>query len=578
LDRRLTTIVAADLVGYSRLMAADEEGTISRLRAARTEVIDPAVSNGGGRVIKTMGDGLLIEFPSPVAAVRCVIVVQDAMVVRESGPEDNRLRFRVGVNLGDVVEDDGDILGDGVNVAARLEGLSAPGGAVISRSVHDQLRGKVVSTLTPMGPQKLRNIPDPVDVWRVEIDGAAAPPMQYDLPDKPSIIVLPFNNMSSDPDQEFFCDGLVEDVTTALSRFRQLFVIARNTAFTYKGRSVDVREVSRSLGVQYVLEGSVRSAGNRLRVTAQLIDAINDRHIWAEKFDGETSDIFDFQDGLTSSIVAAVAPEVNTAEIERAKRLPVTDMTVWGLNAQARAETHLFTPDSLARCCELANKAIAIDLENSEGHAIIAEAHCIEALYVWNRPAQDSLKLMLVAAEKAIALDRKNEHALLPLALGQIFMRCHTEAVALMRRALTLNPNSGDSMCVLGLSLIWDRQYEEGLAVLRQAQRLGPYSVWGSYILVHFGVAAFYSGDFDSTVAHCNEAHSEYPRNPTALRLKATALGHLGRTEEARATLDKLEKLIPGVTITSSRVAVLSNHEEDVELFLEGLRRAGMPE
>lgn len=578
MDRRLTTIVAADLVGYSRLMAADEEGVIGRLRAARAEVIDPTVAEAGGRIIKTMGDGLLIEFPSPVAAMRCVIAVQEEIAERETGPEDQRLRFRVGINLGDIVEEGDDILGDGVNVAARLEQLSAPGGAVISRAVHDQLRGKVDAELTAMGPQKVKNIPEPIDAWRVEIEGAEPAPMSYDLPEKPSIIVLPFANMSPDPDQEFFCDGLVEDVTTALSRFRQLFVIARNTAFTFKGKSVDVREVSRALGVRYVLEGSVRSAGRRLRVTAQLIDAVSDRHIWAEKYDGDAEDVFEFQDELTGSIVASVAPEVNAVEIERAKRAPATDLSVWSLNARARAELIEMTPESLIRCREFVEQALALDPRNSESHALIAESHSIEALYAWNRPPAETLPLIMDAAEKAVALDRKNESALVSLAFGLILMRRHSQAISMSRRALELNPNSSDAMSVLGIVLIWDRQPEEGVRFVREALRLSPRDWRACYNRVHVGVATFYARDFEATVAHCEEAHREFPQNPTPLRLMAAALGWLDRTEEARAALTALEKLVPGVTVASSRIAVIAAYEEDVELFLEGLRRSGMPE
>ena len=330
-------------------MAADEESMITRLRAIRSEVLNPTISKAGGRIIKTMGDVFLIEFSSPVDAVRAAIDVQTQMDEREKGPEDQRLRFRIGVNLGDIVEDDGDVLGDGVNVAARLKALSAPGGACISRSVYDQSRGKVDTELTPMGPQKVKNIPEPVDVWRVEIEGAAPAPMQFELPDRPFLIILPFANMSTDPEQEFFCDGMTEDLTTELSRFRRLFVIARNNAFTFKGRNVNVREVSRALGVQYVLEGSVRSAGKRLRVTVQLIDAINDHHVWAEKYDGDVEAVFDFQDHISGQIASIVEPEVTAAEIKRASRRPSVDLTVWQLNSRAEFESGAFSPDSLLR-------------------------------------------------------------------------------------------------------------------------------------------------------------------------------------------------------------------------------------
>lgn len=578
MERRIATIVAADLVGYSRLMAADEEGTISRLRDIRARLVKPEIASNGGRIVKTMGDGLLVEFSSPVKALRCVTRIQDTMATTETGPGDTRMKFRIGINLGDVVDDDGDILGDGVNIAARLETLSSPGGAVISRSVRDIVQGKLDVPLTPMGPQRLKNIPDPVEAWRLDLAGADAPPMQFELPEKPSIIVLPFENQSPDPEQAYFCDGLSTDVTAALGRFRQLFVIARNTALTYKGKTADIREISQTLGVQYVLEGSVRSAGGRLRVAVQLIDAVNDRHLWSEKYDGELANVFDFQDDVTDRVVAAVAPEVTNAEIARARRNPTTDLSVWALHARARAEFLAFTPESMTRTCEIAHQAIGIDPGNSESHAILAEAHCLEALYGWNRPPAGSLELSMAASKRAIELDRRNEHAMLTMGFALVNMRRHTDALLMARKALKINPNSTDCMSLLGIVLVWERQYDEAIEVLNAALRLGPHDHWGCYIKVHLGVAAFYRHRFEETIAHCDDAHNDSPQNPTPLRLKTTALGHMGRLEDARKTLRQLQERIPNVSLEMSSYAVISNYPEDVEFFLEGLRLAGMPE
>lgn len=578
MERRVATIVAADLVGYSRLMAADEVGTISRLREVRARLVDPAISDNGGRIFKTMGDGLLVEFPSPLQALRCVTLIQDTMARTESGPEDAQLKFRIGMNHGDVLGDGGDILGDGVNVAARLESLSAPGGAVVSRSVHDYVLGKLDVAMTPMGPQRLKNIPNAVEAWRLNLVGAEAPPMQYELPEKPSIVVLPFENLSPDPEQAFFCDGLTTDVTAALGRFSQLFVIARNTALTYKNKAADVREISQTLGVQYVLEGSVRSTGNRLRVAVQLIDAMNDRHLWSEKYDGELANVFDFQDDVTDRVVAAVAPEVTNAEIARARRNPTTDLSVWALHARARAEIFAFTPASMRRTREIAQQAIEIDPDNSESHAILAEAYCLEALYGWNRQPAKSLEMSMEASKKAMKLDRRNEHAMLTMGFGLVNMRRHGDAIRMARKALKINQNSTDCMSLLGIVLAWERQYDEAVDVLNAALRLGPHDHWGCYIKVHLGVAAFYRRHFEETISHCDDAHNDSPQNPTPLRLKTTALGHMGRLDEARETLRQLQELIPDVSLKSSRYAVISNFPEDVEFFIEGLRRAGMPD
>ncbi len=578
MERRLTTIVAADLAGFSRLMAADEEGVIRRLRAARGEVIVPAVDEAGGRIIKTMGDGLLLEFPSPVVAVRAVIAIQEAIAARETGSEDQRLRFRVGVNLGDVVEDGDDILGDGVNVAARLEQLSAAGGAVISRSVYDQLRGKVDVTLIAMGPQRVKNIPDPIDAWRIDIAGAAAAPMSFDLPENPSIVVLPFVNISPDPDQEFFCDGLVEDVTTALSRFSQLFVIARNTAFTLKGRTMDVREVSRSLGVKYVLEGSVRSAGRRLRVNAQLIDAIEDRHVWAEKYDGDIEDIFAFQDDLTERIVTAVAPQVRTAEIVRSRRKSTPDLGVWELVARAQGEIATFTAASLAAAERNLVAAIARDPVSADAYSALAFTHAMNSLYGWARPPAESLRLAIEAGERAVDLEPANAEALTHLGTSYFISRRHDDGVELLRRALKANPNLSLAMGALGMVLVWMRRFEEGTELLHRSIRLSPNDPLNSLRVAHLGFEALMNRRFQDALDFADEALRLNPRSPTALRFMAAAQGHLGMTEAARETLARLETYAPAMTIARVRVGVPYVYEEDFEIFAEGMRLAGMPE
>src|SRR5271167_3362197 len=325
--RRLAAILAADVAGYSRLMGADEEGTHERLKALRHELLDPKIAEHHGRIVKTTGDGLLVEFASVVDAVRCAVEVQRAMTDRNTGVDaDNRIEFRIGINLGDVIVEGDDLYGDGVNIAARIEALADAGGVFVSNTVHDHVRDRLPFVFEDLGEQQVKNIARPVRVYRVrDVDAKSlSAPAQptLPLPDKPSIAVLPFANMSGDPEQEYFADGMVEEITTAISRLPWLFVIARNSSFTYKGRLVDVKQVARELGVRYVLEGSVRKAGNRVRITGQLIDTATGAHIWADRFDGALDDIFDLQDRVASSVVGAIAPRLRLSEIERASRKP----------------------------------------------------------------------------------------------------------------------------------------------------------------------------------------------------------------------------------------------------------------
>jgi len=339
IERRLAAILAADIAGYSRLMGADEERTLARLKAHRREHIDPKISEHRGRIVKTTGDGILIEFPSVIEAVSCAVAVQRGIAERNAGtPEEQRITFRVGVNLGDIIVEDGDIHGDGVNIAARLEGIAEPGGICISEDAFRQVRGRVDVEFEDIGEQSLKNIARPLRVYRVLLQrpgqtrGQALP-----LPDKPSIAVLPFANMSGDPEQEYFADGMVEEIITALSRIRWLFVIARNSSFTYEGRAIDVKQVGRELGVRYVLEGSVRKAGGRVRITAQLIDATNGAHLWADRFDGSLEDVFELQDEVASGVAGVIEPALQAAETARSARRPTNDLTAYDLYLRAYA-------------------------------------------------------------------------------------------------------------------------------------------------------------------------------------------------------------------------------------------------
>jgi TolB-like protein/class 3 adenylate cyclase len=340
-QRRLAAIVSADVAGYSRLMGRDESGTLAALKELRREVVDPRIAKHNGRIVKTTGDGLLLEFASVVDAVRCVIEVQTAMAEKNAVvPEDRRIALRVGVNIGDIIIDGDDIFGDGVNIAARLQEIAPPGGLCLSGRAHDDVRDRLNAPFVEMGAQTLKNIARPIPVWSWSPDGMAGESVSAPvlaLPDKPSIAVLPFQNMSGDPEQEYFVDGLVEEITTALSRFKSLFVIARNSSFTYKGRSVDIKQVCRELGVRYVLEGSVRKAANRLRINGQLIDAPTGGHLWADHFDGVLEDVFELQDRVTSSVVGAIAPKLEQAETKRAMRKPTESLDAYDFFLRAMA-------------------------------------------------------------------------------------------------------------------------------------------------------------------------------------------------------------------------------------------------
>jgi adenylate cyclase len=380
-QRRLTAIVSADVAGYSRLMGRDESGTLAALKAVRQEVVDPAIAMHGGRIVKTTGDGLLLEFPSVVNAVRCAVEVQTAMASkRVDVPDDRRIAFRIGINLGDIIVEGDDIFGDGVNVAARLQEIATAGGICISSRVYEDVRDRLDTAFDDGGVQTLKNIARPVQVWRWQPGKTAwpeptPPSTPLPLPDKPSIAVLPFQNMSGDPEQDYFVDGLVEDIITALSRISWFFVIARNSSFTYKGRAVDVRQVGRELGVRYVVEGSVRKAGNKLRISGQLVDTASGNHIWADRFDGTLEDVFDLQDKITSNVAGAIEPRVQQAEIRRAQAKLTDSLSAYDLLLRALACVQEAKGESINEALRLTEQAIVADRQFSSAYGVKAICH-----------------------------------------------------------------------------------------------------------------------------------------------------------------------------------------------------------
>lgn len=491
MQRRLTTLVAADLVGYSRLMAADEEGTANRLRHLRDSVILPGLAAGEGRLIKTMGDGLLAEFPSPVAAVRTVTGLLAELAAHEADqPEDRRMRFRVGVNLGDVIIDGDDVLGDGVNIAARLESLAPPGGLCISRSVHDQVRGKVEAEFTSLGPQMVKNIPDPVEVWQMI---AAATPVAKAEAVRPSIAILPFDNMSSDPDQEFLADGIVEDVITELSRFRSLFVIARNSTFAYKGTHKDIRQIARELDVRYVVEGSVRRAGNRLRVTAQLIEAETGRHIWADRWDRAMEDLFDLQDELTRAIVSCIEPELGAHERAMARAKPTESLTAWELYQRGNAEYFTATPIGYARSYALFAQAIEADPQFPLPYAVLARWHFYRVLTRVAENDEAEVEAGLAFAQRAINLDNREEAGFAGLSVVLSVAGREAEANVAFQRAEALNRNSPVVLLARMILHLCSRnpQYDKLLEAAENAIKFSPRdpNLWSFWLMRGYALA-----------------------------------------------------------------------------------------
>ncbi|HEY2246677.1 MAG TPA: adenylate/guanylate cyclase domain-containing protein, partial [Bradyrhizobium sp.] len=404
-------MLAADVAGYSRLMGRNEERTLAALKTLRKSLVDPAIAGYRGRIVKTTGDGLLVEFTSAVDAARCAVEVQRTVGIQNADvPPDERIEFRIGVHVGDIIVDDNDIFGDGVNIAARLEGIAEPGGVCISEDAYRQIRGKVDIVLDDAGPQSLKNIAEPIRVWRTPTSKAAASVVTsassapLALPDKPSIAALPFQNMSGDAEQEYFADGMVEDIITGLSRSRWLFVIARNSTFTYKGKAVDIKQVGRELGVRYVLEGSVRKAGNKVRITGQLIDAATGAHLWADRFDGVLDDIFDLQDRVTASVIGAILPEVERAEIERAQRKPTESLHAYDYYLRALAASYRFTREANLEILELTQRANRIDSDFALSYALAAYSYSQRKAFGWSiDPAADIAETRRLSA-KAIEL------------------------------------------------------------------------------------------------------------------------------------------------------------------------------
>jgi adenylate cyclase len=570
-QRRLAAILAADVAGYSRLMGVDEEGTLSALKELRRELADPKIKEHRGRIVKTTGDGLLVEFASVV----------DAMAERNAGvPEERRIQFRIGINLGDIIKDGRDIHGDGVNIAARLEALAEPGGICVNRVVRDQVRDKLDFAFEDAGEQRVKNITRPLRVYRIrpgrsagDTMGETQPPLA--LPDKPSVAVLPFTNMSGDSEQEFVSDGIAEDVITALSRYPSLFVIARNSSFTYKGRAVDVKQVGRELGVRYVLEGSVRKAGNRIRVTAQLVEAGTGNHVWADRYDRDLADIFAVQDEITEAVTIAIAPAIADAELQRAVRKPPESLDAWA--AYQRGLWHLSeaNPDDNTIAQKFFRQAIDLDPTFAGGYSGLALAQ-LQAAAVYQKlgllEAQSSAEAL---ARRAVALDGADAEARSCLGWALQARGELQGALAEIERALRMSPNLAVAHGQRGATLIFAGRPKDGLAAVQTSIRLDPRDPFSAIRLLHIACGLYFSREYEEAIEAAKQLIRSYPDFPMIYRWPAAALGQLGRTGEAKEALDKAVSLAPAAFDMYVRSRVPWFRPEDHAHLVEGLRKAG---
>ena len=582
-ERRLSAIFASDIVGYSRLMEADEEGTLARMNAHRREFLEPAVAQNRGRIVKRTGDGVLIGFSSAVDAARCAIDVQRGMGERNAGvsPE-RRIELRIGIHVGDIMIEDDDIFGDGVNIAARLESIAQPGGICISDDAYRQVRGKVNVNFQDSGEQELKNIARPVRVYQLRPEAATAaakPASGLALPDKPSIAVLAFQNMSGDVEQEFFADGIAEDIITALSKAHWLFVIARNSSFSYKGKSVDVREVGRDLGVRYVLEGSVRKAGNRVRITAQLIDATSGHHVWAERYDRALEDIFAVQDEITRSIIGAIAPGIVAAEIQRTRGKEAAQLGQWERVMRAHWHVWRFTREDCREAFHLTDEILRRDPNNALALADLSFNWHFGGVFGWTtEPIAKAMEKSGDAARRAVAAEDRDATAQAALAVYEVFSNRHDDAIKRLMRAVELDPNSSLARGQLGVALSFGGEPDRSIAALEDAKRLSP----RDYLMVIWHAVDAWSHlhaeRFADAMACAKQAIEFNPAFPDSHGILAAAAAHLWQMTEAQAGLAEFVRLLPELTLSDPRLIRPFRRPADRERFFAGLRKAGLAE
>jgi TolB-like protein/class 3 adenylate cyclase len=581
--------MAADVAGYSQLVGLDEEGTIGQLRAHRAVLFDPQVTAHRGRIVKTTGDGLLAEFTSVVDAVRCAVDVQRGMMVRNAEvAEERRLEFRIGVHVGDVVIEGDDILGDGVNIAARLEGIAEPGGIAVSGRVQEDCEGRLDVGFVDDGEQQLKNIARPVRVFRLRLDGAAhraasragtGAAAKTPGTDVSSVAVLPFQNLSAEPEQDFFTDGMVDEIITVLSRYRPLLVIARSSTFTYKGRAVDVKQVGRDLGVRYVLEGSVRKAGNRIRIAGQLVDAETAASLWADRFEGGIDDLFELQDRVAASVAGAIVPEMRQAEMMRARARPTESLDAHMYYMRALASFQQWGRAAIDEALRLANRAIELDPNYSTPYGLAVTCYVARKTNGWvTDPAHDAAETARLAA-KAAEVGRDDAFALAAsgFAIANILGELDAGA-ALIERALDLNPNASFPLSQSGFVRIWLGQPEVAIANLEKAMRLSPVDSLMFMMQTGMAFAHFTAGRDDEAFGWAEKALQRNPFISPATRIAAASAALLGRTADATKYLALLRQLDPELRVSNIGERVTLRRAEDRERLADGLRKAGLPE
>jgi adenylate cyclase len=576
-ERRLAAILAGDVAGYSRMMGADEEGTLLQLNTHRREFLEPKIAEHRGRIVKRTGDGVLIEFASVVDATRCAVEIQRGMVeLNASVPEDKRIELRIGIHIGDVIIEDGDIFGDGVNIAARLESSAEPGGICISDDAYRQVRGKLDANFQDTGEHELKNIARPVRIYQLQPSDHEMKAAALALPNKPSIAVLPFQNMSGDAEQDYFCDGMVDDIITGLSRIKWLFVIARNTTFTYKGRAVDVKQVGRELGVRYVLEGSVRKAADRVRVTGQLIDTETGAHVWAERYDRKADDIFALQDDITLSVVGAIEPSLQLAELERVKRKRSDSLDAYDLVLQAQHDVYSRIPERSKKALVLLERALALDPTYALAHAYAAECH--HSIFLRGGLQEEHRTASIRHAESAIAYGHDNASAL-AFAGFVIGMDKHDRAAAFtaFEAALSVSPSSALTYILGSVILAFGGEAERAIEWAERGLRLSPFDLYRASASCAVSFAHFQRGRYEEAADAARKAIQATPGFSVCHMALAAPLAKLGRLEEARAVGARVSELQPNFRCGTQlrNVGAVPSFAAD---FGEALRAAGLPE
>ncbi len=587
-DRRLAAVLAADIAGYSRLMGRDEENTLAQLKVLRKTLVDPGIASHRGRIVKTTGDGMLVEFASAVDAVRCGLEVQRAMAkCNVDISPDTRIEFRIGIHVGDIIIDDNDIFGDGVNIAARLEGIAEPGGVCVSDDTYRQVRGKVDIAFDDIGVQALKNIAEPMRAWQFKPAIGAKPAArpgepqgkrpELALPDKPSVVVLPFDNMSAEPGQDFLADGIVEAVTAALSCIRSFFVIARSSAFTYKGRATDARAIGKELGVAYLLEGSVQKMGNRLRIIVQLVETEGGAHVWSSRYDGSVDEFFDLQDRITEQIAGALQPSIRLAEIERSRRRRPQDLGSYDYTMRAMPHVWSLEKEESARALELLDKALAIDPEYPLALALAGWCHAQRSVYNWAEDIADSQSKARSLAEQAATLSADDPLVLAILGAVHTFVRSFGVARLLLERALALDPNCAWAWSRLGWIENYEDKPDKAIEHFERALRLSPIDPMNFNNYVGIASAHEVSEKYDEAAMFCRRALQERPHASWIYRNLASSLAGAGRVEEAKQAFAEVMRHYPDLTVTKFKQAMVFS-PTTIDRMARHLQSLGLPQ